>query len=301
MIPFSYHRPKTLPEVWRLMADHPGRFAILAGGTDLLVGIRKGRSTPQAVIDLKSVKELPGDIRPVNGSLRVGALAHLTDLLEDPRIRRSFPALVEAVQTIGSVQIRNRATLAGNICNASPAADSAPALLVYGATVNLAGPAGERSVLLQDFFTGPGRTVMQPDEVVCSIDLPVPPEPSGSAFVRLTRRRGFDLATVSVSCLLSPGQPARFGFGAVAPTPLLVVDEARALDGLSTTGAGQDQALSGLLALASPITRCPRDPRVPPGHAGCHEPPGLPRRGGSFGKVGEFLRGHRDPKGLGDL
>ena len=130
---------------------------------------------------------------------------------------------MEAARVVGSVQIRNRATLAGNICNASPAADTAPPLLAYGAVVYTRGIAGERRVPLQQFFTGPGRTVLGRDEIVTSIDLPLPTGPVGAAFMRLTRRRGVDLATLTVCCVMSGSGQMRVALGAVAPTPLLVI------------------------------------------------------------------------------
>lgn len=251
---FAYHRPGTIAELWQLLAESAQGVKLLAGGTDLLVPVNKGTELPRVVIDLKRLDLLRSDISAVGGHLRVGALNVLTDLIGDPRIGRHFPALLEAAAAVGSVQIRNRATLVGNICNASPAADTAPALLVFGAVVNILGPRGERSVPLEEFFLGPGLTVLQPAEIVTSIDLPLPPEVNGSAFVRVTRRRGFDLGTVSVSCLLVPGAAARFGFGAVAPRPLLAVDDTITLGDPDADPTEQSEALDHLLEVSSPIS-----------------------------------------------
>ena len=195
------------------------------------------------VVDLKQIDGLESGIRIVDGGpspesrapspeprarneqmLRVGARCTMTDLIANEQVRQTFPALVEAARVVGSVQIRNRATLAGNICNASPAADTAPPLLAYGAVVNTRGIAGERRVPLHQFFTGPGTTVLGRDEIVTSIDLPLPTGPVGAAFMRLTRRRGVDLATLTVCCALSSSGEMRVALGAVAPTPLLVTD-----------------------------------------------------------------------------
>jgi carbon-monoxide dehydrogenase medium subunit len=151
------------------------------------------------------------------------------------------------------VQIRNRATLVGNVCNASPAADTVPALLVYDASVELVGADGDRAVPLTDFFTGPGRTVLGRGQLVAAIDLPLPSGPRGAAFVRVTRRRGFDLGTVSVACLVAPGEPARFGFGAVADRPLLVVDETGVL-GAGGANGDEERAVAALVARARPIS-----------------------------------------------
>jgi CO/xanthine dehydrogenase FAD-binding subunit len=226
-----------------VLEETPGEVELLAGGTDVVVGLNKGTRRPAAVVDLKRLEILPRRIDEVDGRLRVGALAVLTELIEDVRVQRHFPALVEAAAVVGSVQIRNRATLAGNVCNASPAADTVPALLVYAACANVLGADGDRMVPLEAFFTGPGETVLERGELVTSIDLPLPSRPAGSAFVRVTRRRGFDLGTVSVACRVAHGEPTRFGFGAVAARPVLAVDD-----------RGGEPATERLLAATSPIT-----------------------------------------------
>ena len=157
---------------------------------------------PSVVVDLKRARGLESTIVQVGSALRVGARSVMADLLADERVRTHFPALVEAARVVGSAQIRHRATLVGNICNASPAADTAPPLLVYDAAANIVGPAGARRVPVAEFFTGPGRTVLSRGEIVSSIDLPIPEGRTGAAFTRLTRRRGVDLASLTVSCLI---------------------------------------------------------------------------------------------------
>lgn len=227
MQPFEYARPHSLQEAAELLHSHTDDAAVLAGGTDLIVQMQKGVRTPAVVIDLKHVVELDADIEPDDGRLRVGAKACLADIESHPEVRKRFPALAEAVGVIGSVQIRNRATLVGNICNASPAADTAPPLLVYEARVNVFGPEGRHAVPMDHFFAGPGRTVLGDGELVESVDLPLPNEANGSAFHRLARRRGMDLASVSVACCLSASGHLRLAFGAAGPTPILVTDQAR--------------------------------------------------------------------------
>jgi CO/xanthine dehydrogenase FAD-binding subunit len=261
---FAYHRPRTLEAFWDALAGSPGGVQLLAGGTDVVVGLNKGTSVPAAVVDLKRLDVLRSDIAVADGKLRVGALNVMSDLIRDPRVQRDFPALVEAAAEVGSVQIRNRATLAGNICNASPAADTAPALLVYGAVVDILGPEGTRTVALDDFFVGPRVTVLEPGELVTAIELPVEPQPRGSAFLRVTRRRGFDLGTVSMSCLVAPGEPVRFAFGAVGPRPLLAVDETGVLGPEPGDPAAEAEALDRLLEVTSPISdvRAGRDYRA---------------------------------------
>ena len=160
MHPFRYIRPRTLDDVFRLLSAHGPAARLLAGGTDLLVRLRLGHVRAAVVVDLKGLGALRADVIEVGSSLRIGASTVMTDIVADLRVRRHFPALVESATVVGSVQIRNRATLAGNICNASPAADTAPALLAYGAVVNLISAGGPRRIALTEFFTGPGQTVM---------------------------------------------------------------------------------------------------------------------------------------------
>jgi CO/xanthine dehydrogenase FAD-binding subunit len=254
MRPFQYARPRVLAQLFDLLAEHGTKARILAGGTDVIVRLRMGHMRPDVVVDVKNVGDLAGGIAEVDGVLRVGARAVMTDLIEDARVRRHFPALVEAASVVGSVQIRNRATLAGNICNASPAADTAPALLVYGAVVNLAGAAGRRQVPLTEFFTGPGRTVLQAGEIVESIDLPVPASPAGGAFGRITRRYGVDLATINLCCRVDASGETRFAYGAVAPRPFLVTDTHGVLANAKAPAEEKSGVLRELIGHASPIS-----------------------------------------------
>jgi carbon-monoxide dehydrogenase medium subunit len=251
---FAYARPESEAEVLQLLAAHGREARLLAGGTDLMVGLRSGKLTPRIVIDIKRVGELRTSIEEEDDKVTIGATTVLTDIIEDRAVRRSFPALVEAARTVGSVQIRNRATLAGNICNASPAADTAPALLVYQAEVVLARAGGTRRVLLDDFFVGPGQTVLQPGELVRAIELPKPGAPFGAAFGRFTRRRGVDLAGVSVCCSVGSSGVTRFGFGAVGPRPLLVADRTGVLADPAADEGVRERVLEQLVAQASPIS-----------------------------------------------
>jgi CO/xanthine dehydrogenase FAD-binding subunit len=254
MRPFAYLRPTTLDQMMTALADPDGSPILLAGGTDLIVRLRRGHVRPTAVLDTKAVRDLHGDIIAIDGGLRFGARVTMTALIEDARVRERFEGLVEAASVVGSVQIRNRATLAGNVCNASPAADTVPALLVYGARVNVVGPAGPRVVRLAEFFTGPGRTVLTRGELVASIDLPFPTTATGASFGRVTRRRGVDLATINLCGLVTADGEARFAFGAVGPTPFLRVDRTGALAATGTDTVARDAALRTLFAAARPIT-----------------------------------------------
>lgn len=259
---FAYARPTSLAETFALLREEPDA-RLLCGGTDLLVGVRKGNLRPPLVVDLKRVLDLAPGSMETDGGLRVSATTVLTTLAADERVRTHFPALVEAVLVVGSIQIRNRATLAGNICNASPAADTAPPLLVYGAVVEITGSDGQRRVAIAEFFVGPGRTVLQPGELVTAVHLPIPDGPTGSAFGRMTRRRGVDLATVNVCCLVTGDGATRFGFGAVGPRPFLVTDDTGTLADPSAPQEAQDDALRRLTDQATPISnvRASRDYR----------------------------------------
>lgn len=236
-----YLRPESLGDLLSLLEQHGRRARLLAGGTDLLVRLKKGHDLPAAVIDLKRVPELRSDITEAGGALRIGARAVMTDLVQHARLRTLFPALIEAALVVGSVQIRNRATVAGNLCNASPAADTATPLLAYGAQLNLISAGGSRRLSLDDFFSGPGRTTLAAGEIVASIDLPLTGGRTRSAFTRLTRRHGVDLAIVNACCVVRESGDARFAFGAVGPRPFVV--ETR-----------DDAGLDEIVRRASPIS-----------------------------------------------
>jgi CO/xanthine dehydrogenase FAD-binding subunit len=247
--PFQYARPRSLADLFDLVAARHGAVSLLAGGTDLVVRLRMGHARPAVVADLKHIEDLSDRISTTGNGIRVGARATMTAIVDNARMRHEFPALVDAARVVGSIQIRNRATLAGNICNASPAADTAPALLVYDAIANVRGASGRRQVAVADFFTGPGRTVLTSGEVVESIDLPRADHATGSAFGRVTRRYGVDLATVNLCCAVDERGRIRVACGAVAPTPFVVEHDGR---GSFDAGDG-DAIVAAVLRRASPI------------------------------------------------
>lgn len=250
---FDYARPTSLDETFALLQEVPDA-RLLSGGTDLLVNLRSGRTVAPLVIDLKRVAGLEAGITERDGRLRIGAGTVMTQLVADERIRAGFPALVEAALVVGSVQIRNRATLTGNVCNASPAADTAPSLLIHDAVVELTGRSSMRRVALGDFFVGPGRTALMAGELVTAIELPISDRPLGTAFARMTRRRGVDLATVNLCCSVSSAGVTRFAFGAVGPRPFAVTDETGILADPAGDRAQQDEALRRLTGQATPLS-----------------------------------------------
>jgi CO/xanthine dehydrogenase FAD-binding subunit len=258
MRPFAYARPATLAAAIELLAAHGTGARLLAGGTDLIIRLRDGSIRPEVVIDAKRIAELDGSIREDGGWLVIGARTVMTDIAADPRIRRDFTALAEAAAVVGSVQIRNRATLAGNICNASPAADTAPSLLVYGAEVVAAGPSGSRRIPIDELFVRSGVTTLAPNEIVTAVALPLPGERRGSAHVRRTRRRGHDLASVTLTCAVTADGASRIAYGSVGPRPVLVADPSGVLADRTAPATARAQVLDELFAAASPSPRSMR-------------------------------------------
>ena len=258
MRPFAYERPSSLGEAFALLAAHGADACPLAGGTDVLIRLRDGTIRPRVVIDLKRIAELDDEIRETEGALRIGARVTMTQLAADDRIRNDHQALAEAAAVVGSVQIRNRATLAGNICNASPAADTAPALLVDGATVVVAGPAGERRIPIDEFFVRSGVTTLGSEELVTAIELPQPARPRASVHVRRTRRRGHDLASVTLACAVDVEGVTQIAYGSLGARPMLVVDEGGLLADPDAPDLARMERLDALFVDASPSPRSMR-------------------------------------------
>ena len=255
---FAYERPVSLGDATALLVAHGLDARPLAGGTDLIIRLRDGSMLPRVVIDLKGIAELDGEIRDAGDRLVIGALTTMTDIAADERIRRDFTALAEAAAVVGSVQIRNRATLAGNVCNASPAADTAPALLVYDAVIVATGTGGSRRIPIDEFFVKSGVTTLERDELVTSIEVPVPAARQGSVHVRRTRRRGHDLASVTLTCAVYADGRTRLAYGSLGPRPLLVGDETGLLADPTAPDLAKMELLDVMLAGASPSPRSMR-------------------------------------------
>jgi carbon-monoxide dehydrogenase medium subunit len=219
---FQYHAPASVTEAVQLLNEHGVEAAILAGGTDLIPKMKQALLKPHHVINLKHIPELAG-VREEAEQIRIGTLTRLRDLERSIIVTEKLPLLHEAVSAIGSVQIRNMATVGGNLCNASPAADSAQALISLDAKANIAGPSGERSIELESFFTGPGKTVLGRGEFLANLTLPYPEAGARGAFIKLGRT-SLDLATVSIAVNAKmkkeTAESIRVVMGAVAPTPL---------------------------------------------------------------------------------
>jgi len=251
---FEYLVPRSWTEACSFLAANPHTAKVLAGGTDILVLCREGRLKPEYLVDIKNLSGVREIGATKEGGISIGAATPLNQIERFLQGNKGFAALRQAVHSVGSYQVRNRASLGGNICHASPAADTAPALLVLGATLTIVGPRGERSLPLCDFFLGPGKTALDTGEIVKSIELPFLRDGASSVYIKTARTKAVDLAQVGVAALLQPDRRLRVALGAVAPRPLVVsaVERMRPL-GLWTEGA-REEAIAEVVRAASPIT-----------------------------------------------
>ena len=259
LFPFDYVRPTTPDEVVRLLQNDGDAARLLMGGTDLLVRMRDGVISPRVVVDVKHLPGMGEVTYDVGTGLTVGAAVPMNRLAGHPAVQAHYPLLAESANSVASYQVRNRATLGGNLSNASPAADTAPAVLLFQAFIVLYGPHGERQVPATAFFLGPGRTAMQAGEFMTSIRFPPPPSGAAGRYLKLGRNRAGDLAIVGVAVLGFPDHAApsgyrfRIGLASVAPVPLRV-EEAEALLADSPPGEETFSAASvTAAAAASPI------------------------------------------------
>lgn len=216
-----YYRPTTTADAVAALASEPESARIIVGGTDLLVALRHNKIQPSLLVDLKSATDLAAPITVDEDGITFGPTATMTDVADHPLVREWFPGLVEAANLVGSVAIRNRASLIANSANGSPAADTSPPLIAMDAHVTIASATGERTAQLRDFFLAPRQTLCAPGELVTSMRVPRPRPGSSSAFARMTRRRGVDLATCSVGVVVDSDGCMAAGLGAVGPVTLL--------------------------------------------------------------------------------
>lgn len=253
---FQYFAPKSLDEACALLGRYGAEASALAGGTDLLVKMKQRRFVPAYVINLKTIGDLDYIRFDENDGLRIGALATIQSIKNSVAVKRNCKVLNQAAGVESSVQIRNRATIGGNIANASPAADAPLALLTVGASVILARADGQREVLLEDFLTGPGRTGLQPGEVIREIHVPRLAPGSGSAYLKHAVRRT-DIAIVSAAVVLTLSKgvcaDVRIGLGSVAPTAIRARKAEEMLKGQEITKDLIKKAVEAAAAEAQPI------------------------------------------------
>jgi len=253
----QYEAPSSVDEASALLADASGEARVLAGGTDLLVQLRSGMVGPELVVDVKNIEEMM--TYSVNdGAYTIGAAVPSAQLHEDADLLGMWTGVIEAMDLVGSTQIQGRASLGGNLCNASPAADSVPAMIAAGAVCTVAGPNGRRDVPVEDICTGPGQTSLAKGEIVVTINLPKQAARTGDAYLRFIPRTEMDIAVVGVGVCLTMDDSgtctdARVSLGAVAPTALLVKECADALIGTKVDDAAMANLDAAARAAASPI------------------------------------------------
>jgi CO/xanthine dehydrogenase FAD-binding subunit len=256
MSEIQYRVAKNVKDACAAMAAAKGKGYILAGGTDLLVQMKSGTREPGVIVDVKKIPEMVA-ITEKNGAFTVGAATPAAVIGEHKKLRAAWPGVVEAINLIGSTQVQGRASAGGNLCNASPAADSVPALVAAGVTANIVGPKGKRSVPVEEFCTGPGRTSLKPGEILVSLTFPKRGKNASDAYLRLIPRTEMDIAVVGVGVSLTMKgdtvQEARVGLGAVAPTVLLVDKAAKALIGSKLDDAALDAAAQACSDACKPI------------------------------------------------
>ncbi|MDC0343686.1 xanthine dehydrogenase family protein subunit M [bacterium] len=254
----QYLAPTSVEDAVQMLATQTGECRILAGGTDLLVRMRSGFSEPDAVMDIKRIDDLRRITRE-HGGFRIGAAVSGAEMAEDSDLVAAWPGVVEAAGLIGSTQIQGRATMAGNLCNASPAADSVPAMVAAKAIARLAGPDGVRDVPVADVPTSPGKTSLRAGEFVTSIFLPARPAHASDAYLRFIPRTEMDIAVVGCGVSLTLDAhgtctDASVALGAVAPTVIEVPEAAQALIGTSLDDAALEALAKACSGAASPIS-----------------------------------------------
>ena len=252
-----YEAPATLAAAVALLARANGHARVLAGGTDLLIQMRGGRVEPELLVDVKNIPEMTSIVAD-DGVYRFGAAVPCMVLVEDEAFGKAWPGVADSANLIGSIQVRGRATVGGNLCNASPAADTVPALIAAGASARIVGPNGSRDVPVEEIATGPGRTSLAKGEIVASLLLPKRPPRSGDAYLRFIPRTEMDIAVVGAGVNLTLNErgvctQARVSIGAVAERALLVPEAAAALIGTEVDADALGRMAAAVSAACRPI------------------------------------------------
>ena len=252
-----YEAPKTLEAAVSLLAGAGGQARVLAGGTDLLIQMRGGRVEPELLVDIKGIPEMTS-IVVEGGAYRFGAAVPCMALVENKAFAKVWPGVADGANLIGSIQVRGRATVGGNLCNASPAADTVPAMIAAGASAAIVGPKGRREVPVEEIATGPGKTSLAKGELVASFLLPKRPPRSGDAYLRFIPRTEMDIAVVGAGVNLTLDEAgvcrqARVSIGAVAERALLVPDAVAALIGTKVDADALKRMAAAVSAACRPI------------------------------------------------
>ncbi len=255
----DYVSPHSVREATEVLAERGENARMLAGGTDVLILLREGvLDNVNFVVDVKSIPELNEITYDPGTGLTLGAAVPCYKIYNDDAVAKAYPGLIDAASLIGGTQIQGRASLGGNLCNAAPSGDSIPVMIALGGVANIAGPGGERSVPVEDFCTAPGKTVLQPGEMLVSLHFPPPAPHSGACYLRFIPRNEMDIAVAGagVSVVLNNGdiQSARVSLASVAPTPLFVKEAGDALAGKPATEESVRIASELARDAAKPIT-----------------------------------------------
>ncbi len=257
---FAYAAPQSLLEAFDLLTRTDGDSRPLAGGTDLITQMKENRKSPVLVVDVKRIPELNVLAWDERQGLRIGAAVSCTRIATFAPVQERYPALAEACALVGSIQIQNRAALGGNFCNAAPSADAVPPVLSYGGKVTIAGPAGRRELAAEDFFVGPGQTVLGKGELLLEIAIPTPPPRSGAAYLRFIPREEMDIAVAGVGSFVQLSadrtrcEQARITLAAVAPIPLRAREAEEFLAGKTLDSATLAQVGELAARAAKPIS-----------------------------------------------
>jgi len=258
--PFDFYQPATLQEASRLLKEKGAGGRFLAGGTDLVIAMKEKGLLPNYVIDLKRIPGMSGIREKPDGSISLGALTTMYEIETSPLIKNKFHFLAQSAAEVGSIQIRNRATIGGNMCNATPSADTAPPLIALGATAKISGGAGERSISLEEFFRGPGQSVLEADEILREISIPQTSEDLVGEYIKFSPREMMDLAYVGVAVLYDfetkrkTCSGVRIVLGAVAPRPIRAKRAESTLEGQSLSEALAEKAGNIAAEEAKPIS-----------------------------------------------
>jgi carbon-monoxide dehydrogenase medium subunit len=257
---FKYHRPATLKEACEIKAEFKNKALILAGGTDVIVNMKKGVISPESLISLRDVQD--ASLKSITFSksrLKIGAFSTASELMRSRHITGPFKALATGTGSLGSPLIRNMATIGGNLVTARPASDLAPSLMAYRAKVFLNSQSGSREVSLDEFFVGPGRTVIKEDEIMTEIILDQPSPYSGCAYIKLGTRKALEISLVNVAAFIALEKPnglikdTRIVLGAVGPTPIRALKAEEILMGQKPAEALLDEAAKAAASDSKPI------------------------------------------------
>ncbi len=255
---FDFATPTSVSDAVAILAKEGSNARLLAGGTDLLIGMRVGRATPGLVVDAKQIPELKQYKLDGNG-LQLGSAVTCRTLYEDPAVVDTYPALIESAELIGGMQTQGRASIGGNLCNAAPSGDSIPTLIVLGAEAVVIGPNGQRNLAVEDVCVAPGKTSLADNELLLTINIPAPAANSGACFQRFIPRNEMDIAIASVASSVvlsgdgSTFESARIALGAVGPTPIFAEGAGDLLAGKPVNEASIQEAADAAEAVATPI------------------------------------------------